>query len=249
MKLIIGNWKMHPYFADEAKRIFSSVKKTASKLGNVNTVICPPFVYIHELKKISKGKVALCAQDLFHETAGPYTGEVSGEMLKDVGAEFVLAGHSERRGMGETNSDVSLKVQAAHKAGLTAVVCIGETVRDQSGSYLDHVARDLRESFSKVQKKNLKKCIVAYEPVWAIGKGDSLPPELIEEMAIFITKNLSDLYGQDEGKAVPVLYGGSVTGRNAEEIIKRGGVDGLLVGHESLNPESFMEILKAAEKA
>lgn len=248
-KIVVGNWKMEPHFVADAARLFMSVKKTAEKLTSVKTIVAPPFVYIHDLKKKYKGEnISLAGQDVFTEMGGAFTGEVSPLQLMSVGAEYCIIGHSERRKLGETDSIVAEKVQSALKVGLTAIVCVGEDIRDQSGAYLDFVANQLRATLSKVQKKNIRGLIVAYEPVWAIGKNDALNTALIQEMAIFIRKILSDLFGQEETSDVPVLYGGAISGRNAEDIMRNGGVQGLLVGHESLNVESFREILKIVEK-
>lgn len=248
-KIVVGNWKMEPHFVADAARLFMSVKKTAEKLTSVKTIVAPPFVYIHDLKKKYKGEnIFLAGQDVFTDMGGAFTGEVSPLQLMSVGAEYCIIGHSERRKLGETDSIVAEKVQSALKVGLTAIVCVGEDIRDQSGAYLDFVANQLRATLSKVQKKNIRGLIVAYEPVWAIGKNDALNTALIQEMAIFIRKILSDLFGQEEAFDVPVLYGGAISGRNAEDIMRNGGVQGLLVGHESLNVESFREILKIVEK-
>jgi len=240
---------MEPHFIADATRLFTGVKKTAEKLTSVKTVVAPPFVYIHDLKKKYKGEnISLAGQDVFNEMGGAFTGEVSPLQLMSVGAEYCIVGHSERRKLGETDVVVAEKVQAVLKAGLTAIVCVGENVRDQSGAYLDFVANQLRVTLSKVQKKNIRGLIVAYEPVWAIGNSEALNAALIQEMAIFIRKILSDLFGQEEASDVPVLYGGSISSRNAEDVMRGGGVQGLLVGRESLNVESFREILKIVEK-
>jgi triosephosphate isomerase (TIM) len=246
-KIIVANWKMNPLTLEEAKRTFLGIKKAAEKCERVDTIVCAPFVYISPLRKLfNSDYIALGAQNVFHEQGGAFTGEVGPGMLKDIGAEAVIIGHSERRARGETDEMVAEKVAAALKAGLKVVLCVGEKVRDEHVMYLDFIKDQIRNSLAKTQRPMLKNLIVAYEPVWAIGKKDNeaMTPGSLHEMTIYIKKILSDLYGQEYGKSTPILYGGSVTVRNAKDIVVGGEVDGLLVGRESLNPSAFGEILK-----
>lgn len=242
---------MNPFSAKEAVGILNGVKKTVAKLKKTQTVICPPFVYFNDLRK-SIGKSAnlfLGAQNSFWEIEGAFTGEVSPEMIKNYGGAYVILGHSERRALGETDEMVSKKTVVCLKTGLKTVVCVGEKIRDEQGNYLGFLRNEIRDSLNKVQKRFLKNLIIAYEPIWAIGKKDTeaMLPADIRETAIYIKKILSEIYGQESALAVPILYGGSVGGKNAGDIIKNGGVDGLLVGHQSLKPENFSEILKSVE--
>lgn len=250
-KIIIANWKMNPTSAKEAERILNGVKKTAAKLKKTQTVICPPFIYFNNIRKII-GKTAnlfLGAQNSFWEIEGAFTGEVSAEMIKNSGCDYVILGHSERRALGETDEMVSKKALTCLKTGLKTVVCVGEKVRDEQGDYLVFLRDEIRASLNKVQKRFLRNLIIAYEPIWAIGKKDTeaMLPANIHETAIYIKKILSEIYGQESALAAPILYGGSVGGKNAGEIIKDGGVNGLLVGHQSLKPENFNEILRSVE--
>lgn len=250
-KIIIANWKMNPFSAKEAESILNGVKKTVVKLKKTQTVICPPLVYFNNIRKgIGKSaNIFLGAQNSFWEIEGAFTGEVSPEMIKNYGGGYVILGHSERRALGETDEMVSKKTVACLKTGLKAVVCVGEKVRDEQGDYLVFLRNEIRDSLNKVQKRFLKNLIIAYEPIWAIGKkdADAMPPADIRQTAIYIKKILSEIYGNESALAVPILYGGSVGGKNAGDIIKNGGVDGLLVGHQSLKPESFSEILRSVE--
>lgn len=250
-KIIIANWKMNPFSAKEAEGILNGVKKTAVKLKKTQAVICPPFVYFNNLRKIigKSGNLFLGAQNSFWEIEGAFTGEVSPEMIKNYGGTYVILGHSERRALGETDEMVSKKTVACLKTGLKAVVCVGEKVRDEQGDYLVFLREEIRNSLNKVQRKFLRNLIIAYEPIWAIGKkdADAMLPADIRQTAIYVKKILSEIYGNEIATAVPILYGGSVGGKNAGDIIKDGGVDGLLVGHQSLKPESFSEILKSVE--
>lgn len=241
---------MNPGTAKEAVEIFNPIKKVAAKWPKVSIVICPPFVYLNDLKKrTGTANIFLGAQDVFWEKEGAFTGEVSLSMIKNIGASYVILGHSERRAMGESNETVNKKTIAALKIGLKVILCVGEKIRDGQGEFLEFLKNEIRDSLNKVQKKFLKNLIIAYEPIWAIGKKESeaMSARDMQETAIYIKKILSEIYGREEAVKVPILYGGSVGGENAEEIIKEGKIDGLLVGHQSLNPWSFIEILKNTE--
>jgi len=244
-KIVVGNWKMNVVDVAEAKRVMTATKTAGSKLKNTDVVACPPFVFFGSLK--ASPKVALGAQDVYFEERGSHTGEVSVPMLLSVAASHVIIGHCERRKMGETDAVVAEKVAAALKGGLTAVVCVGENVRDTQGDYLGFLREQIKGSFAKVQKKMLSALVVAYEPVWAIGAAEAMTANDVHETTIFIKKTLSDMFGQDEALKIPILYGGAVNFRNAQDIIVGGEVDGLLVGRESVNPPGFAELLKAVD--
>jgi triosephosphate isomerase len=248
-KIIIGNWKMAPVVMKEAKSVFGAIKKTASGLRNVQTVICPPFIYINELKKMTGGhRCVVGAQNSFWSEEQASTGEVSPEMLKSVGAQYVILGHSERRAFGETDEVVNRKVGACIKSGLTVVLCVGESERDEHGEYTKFIKNELTASLAGVKKKDLKNIIVAYEPIWAIGKNAkrAASPEDAMEVSILIKKILSDTFGKDVAMKTPILYGGSANPNNAESFLTDGGADGLLVGRASLDAKKFSEMLKIA---
>lgn len=249
-KLIIGNWKMYPANIKDAKAKFAGIKKVASTLRNVQTVVCPPFVYASEFKKLVTGhRVAVGTQNAWIEDEGAYTGEVSPAMLASLGLRYVIIGHSERRATGETDELVNKKVLAAVKAGLTVVLCAGERERDPHGEYMKFIAGQLKAALHGVQKKDLAQIVIAYEPIWAIGEHAlrAASPEDALEVSILIKKTFADLYGK-EGANVAILYGGSVDAKNAGEFLQKSHVDGLLVGRASLDPKVFGEILKSAEK-
>jgi len=251
-KIIIGNWKMAPITMKEAKATFSAIKKTASRLRNVQTVTCPPFVYLSDLKNMTSGHRCLVgAQDSFWNEQGAYTGEVSPAMLANLGIKYVILGHSERRALGESDFIVSKKVKACLKAGLIVVLCVGEEERDDNGEFIKFIKKEITESLKWVQKKDLKNIIVAYEPIWAIGKRAkrSASPEDALEMSILIKKVLADLFDKDLAVKVPILYGGSVNPQNSKTFLVQGEMDGLLVGRASLDSRAFIEILKGAESA
>lgn len=247
-KIIIGNWKMNPLALKEAEKLFSGVAKSISILKRTEVVVCPPFIYIEKLKKISK-KIVLGAQDAFRGDVGAFTGEVSGEMLYNVGARYVILGHSERRALGESNDEVNEKVKASLSAGLIPILCIGEIVRDENHSYFNLVKLQLEECLEGVKRGLISKVIIAYEPVWAISstvsRKDATPADSLE-MVIFIRKILSDKFGS-EASSVRIIYGGSVNEKDAEDFLRNGGVDGLLAGKASLDANKFIQIIKICE--
>ncbi len=252
-RFIVANWKMNPTSLAEAKRLFSALKKSSSKLPlkDVLFVLCPPSAYLGIFKAEYEGKkIALGTQDIFYESSGAFTGEQSAELLKSVGARFAIVGHSERRALGETDDMVARKVAAALRAGLRPVVCIGERVRDERGDYLHFLEEELRASLKGLSPQNLKDIIVAYEPVWAIGKDakEAMKPADVHETTLFVRKILAERFGREHSRGVPVLYGGSVSLSNAGALLARGGIDGLLIGRESLDVKNFSELLSLAGK-
>ncbi len=252
-KIVVGNWKMNPGTVDEAKRIARKTRRAASKLEHTDAVVCPPFPFI--LAAASRKKYLhyhLGAQSASFETGGAHTGEVSANVLRDIGVEYVIVGHSETRregaNIGDTDETVSNRVIAVLEAGMKAILCVGEKNRDESGAHFDFVKDQMRKSLADVPKLRSQDVILAYEPVWAIGAKESMKPEDICEMAIFVKKIFSDIFGNDSAQKVQVLYGGSVNFHNAADIMKIGQVDGLLVGRESLNAVGFVELLKAVDE-
>jgi triosephosphate isomerase len=250
-KILVGNWKMNPVTESEVKNIITEIKKGSGQLKKTDLVICPPFVFMSEVEgQIKNNKnIFLGAQNSHYEDAGAHTGEVSPDMLKSIGCDYVIIGHSERRLSGETDEIVSKKINLVTKKGLTAIVCIGEKTRDEHGEFWHQLKEQILGSLNKVNRTNLKKVIIAYEPVFAIGKseGEALTPALLKEVVIFIRKTLSDLYGRASADKVTIIYGGSVGTKNAESLIVEGGVDGLLLGRESLKPLDFSKIANILE--
>jgi len=249
-KLIIGNWKMYPSKLKDAQEKYKAIKKIAGTLRNVQTVVCPPLVYLGELKKLSTGhRCVLGSQNAWFENEGAFTGEVSLAMIASVGAQYIIVGHSERRALGDTDELVNKKVLAGVKAGVTVVLCVGEGERDQDGEYMKFISEQIKDALHGVQKKELKQIVIAYEPIWAIGKNAIRPASTDDalEVAILIKKTLADAFGKD-GSSVSILYGGSVDAKNAWEFLLKAHVDGLLVGRASLDPKAFGEILQSAEK-
>lgn len=249
-KLVIGNWKMNPQTLIEAKRIFSTFKKTKREDKGVTVVFCPPFPFINELSKSYSGtRIFFGAQDLFWKEEGSYTGEVSAKMLQSVGARFVIVGHSERRSLGESESVVCEKVKATLKAGMHAVLCVGESTRDIHGKYLHTLKEQILSALDGVEVSSLKRLIVAYEPVWTIGEGHTaIDNHDLHQTILFIKKQLIEKYDRKVGDAISIVYGGSVDSENANLLIKEGGVDGFLVGRNSLNAFEFAKIISEVSR-
>ena len=245
---------MNPLSIKEAEKLFTDIAKSISLIKKTEIVICPPFLYLEKLKSANwrTRKISLGAQDTFWGDVGAYTGEVSGEMLYNIGARYVIIGHSERRnplfGGGETNGMINKKVKGALGVGLSPILCVGESVRDEKHEYLNFVKTQIEECLNRVSKNFISKVIVAYEPVWAIGKGAyPATPEEFREMNIFIKKILSDKFGIKAIENMRIIYGGSVDEKNAEGFIQEGKADGFLSGRASLDPKKFSKIIKICE--
>lgn len=248
-KLVVGNWKMNPRTKKEAEKWMESIAKSISRIKKTEIIICPPLIYLERLKKISR-KVSIGAQDAFWGEVGAYTGEVSAEMLYNMGVRYVILGHSERRAMGETDALINKKIKATLSAGLTPIVCIGEVMRDGEHEHFNIVKAQIKECLKGISKNLISNIIVAYEPVWAISstpnRRDAAPADCLE-MSIFIKKILADITSPQIAGETRIIYGGSVTERDAEEFLEHGGVDGLLPGRASLDPKKFSEIVKICE--
>lgn len=246
-KLIIGNWKMNPKSEKEAITLGKSIGANIQQTKNVDVVLCPPFPFFSSIQKLKSKKFRLGAQDMSEETEGAFTGEVSANMIYGFGARLVILGHSERRKAGDTNTRVNKKILTALKSKLAPVICIGENSRDTTGFYLGFIKDQLHECLSGISKAQAKGLVIAYEPLWAIGKNATreATPEEFVEMRIFIRRVLSDMYDTKTAQSIPILYGGSVHPENAEIFLKSGEADGLLVGRDSINPKKFGAIIKA----
>jgi triosephosphate isomerase (TIM) len=246
---VIGNWKMNPSTIGQAKKLFLEVRKQVSrKLLHTYVAIAPPFPYLSELERLSPSqRIKLVAQDMYHEKAGAFTGEISTSMLQSVGVEAVIIGHSERRALGDTLEKIKNNVMAALAAKLTVVLCVGEMNRDPQANYFSVIEEQLRTALKEVPKSQLKRLVIAYEPVWAIGTGKNATPEDVQEMRLFITKVLADRFGRPAINTIRIMYGGSVNAQNADALMSVGQVDGFLVGGASLKAAEFLSIIKTAE--
>ena len=246
-KLIVSNWKMNPRSLKEAHRIITEINKKFRESNSSRLVVCPPYIFLTEVSKIisSNKNIILGAQDVYVGEGVSHTGEIGLDLVKNVGVKYVLVGHSERRGILDTDEVIKQKTREALKADLKVILCVGEKERDSHGNYYHEIERELESALSKLPKKLIRNLIIAYEPVWAIGKSEkeAIKPEQLYEMNIFIKRVLSDLLGIKEVSKVKILYGGSVTKNNFKEILEKGNVDGLLVGRESLKVKEFLELI------
>ena len=248
-KIIVANWKMNPQSKKEAEIIFRGISTSIKNLKSVDIVVCPPFPFIYIKEKIKNKSIKLGSQDIFYEKEGSFTGEVSASMLKNMGVEYVIVGHSERRAIGDTNNIVNKKILTAIKSRITPIFCIGESKRDTNGFYLSFIKEQLIEGLAEVTKAQVKNIVIAYEPIWAIGSHavrEAIPPEFTE-IRIYIKKIISDMYDIKTANESRIIYGGSVNPFNAEPFIKEGGALGLLVGRDSLSPKKFSAIINLAK--
>ena len=245
--LIAGNWKMHKTEV-EAEDYIQALLPRVSALDGLEIAICVPFTALEAMVDSARGsRVEVYAQNMHQAPEGAFTGEVSGAMLSEVGAQGVVLGHSERREQfGETDRALALKVPAALGEGLSPILCVGETEQERDNDDTDRKLRQqIREDLAGVPNERLAEVVIAYEPIWAIGTGKVATPEQVQEAIAFIRALVGD---RDRGAAdgVRILYGGSVKPQNAAELLALEDVDGALVGGASLEAESFAEILAAA---
>lgn len=250
-KVVAGNWKMN-MTDPEAVELAKELKDNLKSLKETELVICPPFTSLFSLSKIvADSNIGLGAQNLFWESSGAYTGEVSAEMLAWVGCKYVIIGHSERRQyFGEENQSVNKKIEAALKAGLTPIVCVGERLKERESGKTEQVIEDhVRGALKDLSKEEVEKLIIAYEPVWAIGTGKTATTEQANEVHLFIRELIKRLYDADLSSRTRVLYGGSVKPENAKDLIEQPEVDGFLVGGASLKADSFTAIAQAVESS
>lgn len=247
--LLVANWKMNPSSFKEAKSLLDATRKAGDKAKQVSIVLAPPSIYLRQLRLLYKGKrIAFCAQNANAERGGACTGDISLTQVRDAKALYTLVGHAERRAAGETNEDTKKKVAAALSLGITPILCVGETVRTQSGDHFARIAEQLKIALSDVQKPLLKKVFIAYEPVWAIGGSTAMSPRDMHEMAIFIRKTIVGMHG-DIGMQMRILYGGAIDESNAADMCKNGDVEGLLVGRASSDPRKVTALISALQNA
>lgn len=246
-KLIAGNWKMNGLRAGGVALAGDLAEKCKAETPECDFLVCPPaHLLISVADALAGSGIALGGQDCHSEASGAHTGDLSAEMLADSGCGFVILGHSERRAdHGESSALVRSKAAAAERAGLTAIVCVGETAEERkAGRALEVIGKQVRESLPTTPGPEVAGAalVVAYEPVWAIGTGLTATPDDVAEVHAYIRKLLTELYGQEVGDAIRILYGGSVKPGNAAELMAVANVDGALVGGASLKSEDFWAI-------
>ena len=244
--VIAGNWKMNKTVA-EAVALASEIKEKVAGVENVKIIVCPVFTAVKSVADVLKGtNVKVGAQDMYWETSGAYTGEVSGEMLLEAGAEYVIIGHSERRQyFGETNETVNKKLKKALSIGLKPIVCIGETLADrESGATEAVVEKQVREGFVGLTAEEMKGTIIAYEPVWAIGTGKTATAEQAEAVHAFVRNLVAQLWDKETADAVVIQYGGSLKPENVASLLAQPDIDGGRIGGAALKADSFEKLVK-----
>jgi triosephosphate isomerase len=245
--LIAGNWKMHKT-ESQAEAYIQALLPRLSAVDGVDVAICVPFTDLRAMVDSARGsRVQVLAQNMHHESEGPYTGEISAAMLTELDVHGVVLGHSERRALfGETDKALALKVPAALNAGLQPILCVGETEEERDADETERKLRQqLREDLAGVPSEQLARVVIAYEPIWAIGTGRVASSEQAQEAIAFIRALIGDR-DADQGERVRILYGGSVNGENAPELLELADVDGALIGGASLDPEAFAGIVATA---
>lgn len=248
---LAGNWKMHKTIP-EAVEMVKALKEESPQLTDAELVVIPPYTMLSEVKKVIEGStIQLGAQNIFWEEKGAFTGEVSPPMLKDAGCQYVTIGHSERRQyFGETNETVNKKIKAALAHELMPIMCIGESLEErEKGNTMDKVETQMNSGLEGLGKDEIRRIVIAYEPIWAIGTGVTATPSQAEEVHSFIRKKLTEKYGNEIASYAIILYGGSVKPANTYSILKENNINGALVGGASLEADSFIQITKEAIKA
>lgn len=251
MPFIAGNWKMHKTIS-EAADLVKALNESSSELAGAEIVVIPPYTALSEISKTLQGSaIKIGAQNLFWEEKGAFTGEVSAPMLKDAGCQYVVIGHSERRQyFGETDETVNKKITAALAPGLMPIVCIGESLEErEKGETIDKVDSQINAGLEGLQKEQMSKIIIAYEPIWAIGTGLTATPAQAEEVHSFIREKLTEKYGNETASYAIILYGGSVKPDNTYSLLIEKNINGALVGGASLEADSFIQIAKESIKA
>ena len=248
--VIAGNWKMN-MTATETRKFAEELKRIMPRAKWCDTVICVPACNITAAVKAFKElRISVGAENLYFEEKGAYTGEISAAMLRDLGVKYVIVGHSERRQyFGETDTAVNRKVHAALDAGLSPIICVGESESQREmGVTQDWIALQVKTALYGVPAERLRRCIIAYEPIWAIGTGKTATAQQAGEVCTAIRATIRGLYGARVARSVTIQYGGSMNPKNAAELLAQPDVDGGLIGGASLKPEQFVEIIHAANQ-
>lgn len=242
--IIAGNWKMHKTI-DEAVQFVQDIKEPVSGT-DIEVVLCTPYTMLLSVKEAIKGtNIKLAAQNIHWEEKGAFTGEISPLMLKEIGIDYCIIGHSERRQyFNETDETVNKKVHTSLKHGIKPIICVGETLdQRESGQTLIHIKNQVIKALEGVQPSRIKDIVLAYEPIWAIGTGKTATSKEANDVIYNIREIVKDLYGEDLCTEIRIQYGGSVKGSNIEEIMNQEDIDGALVGGASLKASEFVEIV------
>lgn len=246
--IVAGNWKMNKNFQEAKDLMNDLLNYVNSNETSCEVYIAPPALYTASAKEIFKdNKVEVYTQDISEHESGAYTGEISVDMVKSIGANGAIVAHSERRTYhGETDSHANRKVKALLDKGLTPIYCNGETLEQRkAGKHLEVVKNQTEVALFSLSADEIKKVVIAYEPVWAIGTGETATPEQAQEIHAYIRSLIADKYGNDVANEISILYGGSVKPNNAKEIFSQPDIDGGLIGGAALNIEDFSKIIEA----
>ena len=244
--IIAGNWKMN-MTATQARDLAEKLVPLVSGVKDRDIVLGPPFTALSAVAETIKGtNIGLAAQNLHGEDKGAFTGEISAEMLLDLGCRYVIIGHSERRQyFGETDESVNKKIKQALKKGLLPILCVGETLAEREAGRLNEIiSRQVTGGLKDISTDDMKKVVIAYEPVWAIGTGKTATPEQANEVHALIRQKVKALYSTDIAEGLRIQYGGSVTPENVSTLMAMPDIDGALVGGASLKPESFAALVR-----
>jgi triosephosphate isomerase (TIM) len=247
--VIAGNWKMNKTVG-EAVDLVRQLKAAIAGVKDVEVIVAPPFTALHAVQEELKGApVRLAAQNVFWEEKGAFTGEVSPQMIRDVGCEYVIIGHSERRqSFGETDESVNRKMRTALSQTLKPIFCIGETLSErEGGKTFSVIGRQVEGGLKGFSERDIAQVIVAYEPVWAIGTGKTATPQQAQEVHRFIREKLGELYSRGLADQIRIQYGGSVTPENVKGLMEQPDIDGALVGGASLKSDIFARIVRFKE--
>ena len=248
--IIAGNWKMN-MLASETRGFIDDLKVLIPKNRNCSVVICPPYPVIPALTKASKdSRIYTGAQDVSAHDKGAYTGEVSIAMLADLGVKYVIVGHSERRSYhGETDELVSAKAKVILESGLTPIICVGESLLQREGNLtMEYIGYQVKAALAGLTPEKIRRCVIAYEPIWAIGTGRTATSEQAQQVCEEIRKVIRKITGARVARSVSILYGGSMNAKNAHELLAMHDIDGGLIGGAALKPEDFSQIILAADK-
>ena len=246
-KIVAGNWKMNK-LPSEAAALIDGIKDLVKDVQGVEVVVCPPFTDLKDAAAAVKdSNVALGAQNVAWAESGAFTGEISAGMLKDLGVEYVIIGHSERRQyFGETDETVNRRLKAALAAGLKPIVCVGEKLEEREAGQMPAVIeKQVKEGFADLSPEELAKVVIAYEPVWAIGTGKTATPKEAQEVHALIRRLLAEIANAEVAASVRIQYGGSMKPANAKELMDQPDIDGGLIGGAALKADSFADIVKA----
>jgi triosephosphate isomerase len=246
-KIVAGNWKMHKN-AEQTQELLNELTAKIPAETTAQVIVAPTFVNLASaVNQLKSTKISVSAQNMHQAASGAYTGEIAADMLKSVGVNTVILGHSERRAIfHETDALIASKVDAALQNDMTVIFCFGEELKDrQSANHFNIVENQLKDGLFHIEAKDWEKIVLAYEPVWAIGTGETASPEQAQEMHEFIRETVRKAFGSDVAEDVSILYGGSVKPDNAKEIFSKPDVDGGLIGGAALKADDFLAIVTA----